>query len=75
MQLFARDIPRAEAGSRFHRPREQSGELLGRLREQLARKYIGKSREQHITDTPAAGADRGPVTAVRITLRKVVSRL
>ncbi|MER7015072.1 PPOX class F420-dependent oxidoreductase [Saccharopolyspora sp. NPDC000359] len=50
-------------------------ERAEQLREQLVRKYIGKSWVQHITDTPEAGADRRPVTAVRITRRKVVGRL
>ncbi|KAA5826095.1 PPOX class F420-dependent oxidoreductase [Saccharopolyspora hirsuta] len=50
-------------------------ERAEQLREQLVRKYIGKSWAQHIADTPEAGADRRPITAVRISPRKVVGRL
>jgi PPOX class probable F420-dependent enzyme len=45
------------------------------LRDELAQKYIGKTYAQHIRDTPEAGADKRPVTAIRVTPRKVVGRL
>lgn len=50
-------------------------ELSEELRDELAMKYIGTTYAQHIIDTPEAGHDTRPVTAIRVTPRKIVGRL